>query len=119
MSYQVRECPHCGTQWHFETSGGRLIGGMSGFIEVTVYYHCLGCKDKTPEQRLEFINRNEKRLSKKPNLHTEVLFDRNHSGVAKPANNRLHNRPLVRAAKNSRSKSKASPAKPAGSPSGG
>ena len=83
MSIVSRKCPHCGTEWDFETRGnrGRQGGGMSGFIESTIKYHIIWCKSSSADQRLAFIDRNQKRLAKKPNLHTKVYFDRNHPGV--------------------------------------
>ena len=74
-------CSFCGTKWRFETSGGRNRGGMSGFIWSTIMSHVRQCEHWTPEERLKFIERNQKRLAKKSNLHTSVFFDLEHPGV--------------------------------------
>jgi len=81
MSIQTEKCPHCGTTWVFDTSGGRRQGGMSGFIMASINTHWYWCNQWTPEQRWAFINRTEKRLAKKPNLHAKVYFDKSHGGL--------------------------------------
>lgn len=83
MSTRFMDCKHCGTTWQYETSGWNMQGGWSGFLQSTVNSHIAMCEYWSPEQRLSFIERNEKRLKKKPNLHTQVFFNRNHTGVAK------------------------------------
>jgi hypothetical protein len=85
MATDSARCKYCGTEWEFQTTSWRRSdgrGGHSGFIWATIYAHLYWCERATPEQRLAFIDRNEKRLAKKPNLHTIVYFDRNHPGVA-------------------------------------
>lgn len=85
----VLHCPHCGTSWYFRTKGPADHTGWSGFLHSTVKYHRLHCENASPEERLKFIERNEKRLAKKPNKHTITVFNKNHPGVARAAHLRV------------------------------
>ncbi len=77
MPIKVMQCPYCGTKWKYSTRGDRSVpfGGVSGFIEATVMRHIEDCRFWTPEERLAFIERNRKRLARKPNKHTTVTFN--------------------------------------------
>lgn len=70
------KCRFCRTRWEVDSRGDRTGGGgSSGFVSATVIRHVEWCQSATPEERLEYIIRNRKRIEKKPNKTTDVFFD--------------------------------------------
>ena len=70
-----RICQHCGTVWEYETKSATGSGtGWSGFLEARLYIHRKDCKNRTQEQRKEWMDKTRKRLKKRPNKYTRLVF---------------------------------------------
>ena len=77
MAHQNFECPYCGTYWEFDATANRVDGGSAaGFIWAHIHNHLSWCKDATLEERLQWIDKTEKRHEKRPPMHTVYIFNR-------------------------------------------
>jgi len=82
MSVWRREwCPHCGTTWLYDARPDGTHTGWEGFLMRNIYSHWRMCEKRTPEERLEWAKRTQKRLARKPNDHTELIFNFKHHGM--------------------------------------
>ncbi len=74
-------CRYCGRQWDTSESPNR---GASGFIVSASSNHEAGCKLKTPAERRETNERDEKRWKRKPPLVARIWNDPNYHGLKDP-----------------------------------
>jgi hypothetical protein len=73
---KTQGCPYCGTIWVYESNPLGTKGGWEGFLMKNMYNHWRLCEKRTPQERLDWIALSEKRLERKPNDHTKLIFHR-------------------------------------------
>jgi hypothetical protein len=81
MSKKVTSCKFCGTEWHYDTQVPGTTTGWSGFLDANMYAHWSICEQRTPQERIAWAKRTEKRIARKPNEHTRIVIDYTYPGM--------------------------------------
>ena len=79
---QVFVCTTCGTTWIADTKAQAGDStGWTGFLQSRMYDHWKWCAKAKPAERMKWVKSNQKRLARRPNMHTRLVFNLNHSGL--------------------------------------
>ena len=68
LMHARRECEYCHTVWIWDS------GTYSGFLESRINHHRWRCSERSQEERQKWIDATRKRLKRKDNSHSVLIF---------------------------------------------